>query len=164
MSAKGERTSPEQWAKLDAALQGLHERPPPEPARSLTREISRRADVLREALQSGWRLRDLAAFFRETAGIDVSPNTIQEALRRALDDATSDRRRVRAKRPQRKPASTHAAATKTAETRRIATPPPGPRKEAGGHVTQQDAHAQHARDASALGSTLTPGATKRGQR
>ncbi|MEX3841147.1 hypothetical protein [Paraburkholderia sp. BR10882] len=163
MSAKGERTTPEQWAKLDAALQGLHERPPPEPARSLTYEIARRADVLREALHSGWRLRDLSAFFRESAGIDVSPNTIQTALRRALEDATSDRRRVRAKRPRPKTASAHAV-RKTAGTSRIATPQAGPPTQTAAHVTQQNAHAQHAGDTPALGTTLTPGATKRGQR
>ncbi|MBB2932719.1 hypothetical protein [Paraburkholderia silvatlantica] len=164
MSTKGKRTSPEQWAKLDAALHGLHERPPPETSPSLTREISRRADILREALQSGWRVRDLAVFFRESAGIDVSPNTIQEALRRALEDATSDRRRARAKRPRRKTASTHAGVTKTAATGRISTPQAAPRTQATIHVAQPDAHAQPSGNAPALGSTLTPGATRRGQR
>lgn len=154
MSTKGKRTSPEQWAKLDAALHGLNERPPPETSPSLTREISRRADILREALQSGWRVRDLAVFFRESAGIDVSPNTIQEALRRALEDATSDRRRARAKRPRRK----------TATTGRISTPQAAPRTQTAIHVAQPDAHAQPSGNAPALGSTLTPGATRRGQR
>ncbi|WP_343669724.1 hypothetical protein [Paraburkholderia heleia] len=162
MSTKGRRTSPEQWAKLDAALQGLHERPPPETSPSLTREISRRADILREALQSGWRVRDLAVFFRESAGIDVSPNTIQEALRRALEGATSDKRRARAKRPRRKTASTHAGVTKTAATGRIVTPQAAPQTAI--HVAQPNVHAQPSGDAPALGSTLTPGATRRGQR
>ncbi|EIF28989.1 hypothetical protein BCh11DRAFT_04417 [Burkholderia sp. Ch1-1] len=164
MTTKRQRPSPDQWARLDAALEGLRERTPPGSAPPLSREITRRANVLRAALESGWRIRDLAAFFREAAGIDVSPSTIQTALRQALTDANPDSRRVRAKRPRKQSAASPALAARTAratnETKTGTAPPPDKPVSTMG----VKADAPRPRVITPLGSTLTQGATKRGQR
>jgi hypothetical protein len=164
MTTKRQRPSPDQWARLDAALEGLRERTPPGTAPPLSREITRRADALRAALESGWRIRDLATFFREAAGIDVSPSTIQTALRQALIDTNPDVRRPRAKRPRKRnaasnmPAPKNAQATNETETS-IPSPPEKPIA-----VTEVKVDAPRSRLITPLGSTLTQGATKRGQR
>ncbi|WP_321858007.1 helix-turn-helix domain-containing protein [Paraburkholderia tropica] len=165
MSTKRPRPSPDQWAKLDAALEGLRERTPPGAAPPLSQEITRRAGALRAALDSGWRIRDLAAFFRETAGIDVSPSTIQMALKQALDDANPDMKRLRAKRPRGQAPAGRQPVSKTASTAndplvvRATAPPDQP-------VPGMDEKAEAPRPKSMtpFGSTLTQGATKRGQR
>lgn len=164
MSTKRPRPSPDQWAKLDAALEGLGDRTPPGVAPPLSHEITRRAGALRAALDSGWRIRDLAAFFRETAGIDVSPSTIQAALKQALDDANPDTKRPRAKRPHRQTPAGHRPASKTTSTAnepvvRVTPPPDQP-------VPSMDEKAEVPRPMpmTPFGTTLTQGATKRGQR
>lgn len=124
MSAKGQHPSPDQWAKLDAALERLHERPVPGAIPSLTHEVARRADALRAAMASGWRIGDLAEFFRECAGITVSPGTIRTALRKALDDATSGSRRSRAKRPRKKVSTSKGAAPSAPTSGQTTAPPP----------------------------------------
>ncbi len=164
MSTKRPRPSPDQWARLDAALEGLRERTPPGAAPPLSQEITRRAAALRAALESGWRIRDLAAFFRETAGIDVSPSTIQTALRQALVDAQPDARRSRAKRPRKRSTDSHrsspgaASAAGDAKTG-IASPPDQPVA-----ATHARTDVPRGRSITPLGATLTQGATKRGQR
>lgn len=164
MSTKRPRPSPDQWAKLDAALEGLRDRTPPGAAPPLSQEITRRAGALRAALDSGWRIRDLAAFFRETAGIDVSPSTIQAALKQALNDASPDRKRPRAKRSRRQTSAGRRPAAKAASTANgpvvRATPPPD--QPAPG--MDEKAEVPRPRSSMAFGSTLTQGATKRGQR
>jgi hypothetical protein len=164
MTTKRPRPSSDQWARLDAALDGLRERTPPGTAPPLSQEITRRADALRAALESGWRIRDLAAFFREAAGIDVSPSTIQTALRQALIDTNPDARRPRAKRPRRRSAADNAPAAKTVRTATGAgagmTPPPDKPVAA----AEVKADAPRPGVIMPLGSTLTQGATKRGQR
>ena len=164
MNTKRPRPSPDQWAKLDAALEGLRDRTPPGAVPPLSQEITRRAGALRAALDSGWRIRDLAAFFRESAGIDVSPSTIQAALKLALDDANPDSKRSRAKRPRRQTPAGRRPASKTIATAnepvvRATRPPDQP-------VLGMDEKAEVPRPASMtpFGSTLTQGATKRGQR
>lgn len=170
MTTKPQRPSPDQWARLDAALQGLPERTPPGVS-TLTREISQRAGALRAALESGWRMRDLVAFFSESAGINVSPTTIQTALQRALAQTTSDRRRPRARRPRKKGASTHEApkaAAKKAHTGAAHDTHVLSQAENADLFTEPKVRtkAQTSRPTvvSSLGSTLTQGATKRGQR
>ncbi|MBB2984575.1 MAG: hypothetical protein V4793_07240 [Paraburkholderia tropica] len=188
MNTKRQRPSPSQWAKLDAALQQLRERTPPGLSPSLSREITRRAAALRAALESGWRIRDLAAFFREAAGIDVSPSTIQAALRQALNDSAGggrpDSRRIRAKRPRKFAASGGDNGIATETARRTAKVQPGNRPapavmptgvsgtaaavagpaETSDLFTQENPDAPRAPVVTPLGSTFTPGATKRGQR
>ncbi|KWH23387.1 hypothetical protein WL99_26230 [Burkholderia cepacia] len=164
MTTKRQRPSPDQWAKLDAALEGMRERTPPGVAPPLAQEILRRADTLRAALKSGWRIRDLAVFFKDVAGIDVSPSTIQTALRQALINAQPDTKRPRAKRPRKHrtiatpqvpqvamAASCSQGGLWPAADQPIAT------SEAKADVPRSPAITQ-------LGSTLTLGATKRGQR
>lgn len=164
MTTKRQRPSPEQWAKLDAALEGLRERTPPGAVPPLSREITRRADALRAALASGWRIRDLATFFRETAGIDVSPSTIQTALRRALGDANTDTRRTRAKRPRKQRRADSAPSTAT--TLATGDTGTGVVPLSGKPVVNTDvkAEAPRTRGATAFGSGLTHGANKRGMR
>lgn len=123
MSARGPHPSPDQWASLDAALERLHERPAPGAVPSLTREVARRADALRAAMASGWRIADLAEFFRECAGINVSPGTIRTALRQALDDATSGSGRGRAKRPRKKTSTSKVSAPKALTSPQTAARP-----------------------------------------
>ncbi|HEM7879388.1 hypothetical protein LGM58_22610 [Burkholderia contaminans] len=53
MTPKRQRPSPDQWAKLDTALETLRSRTPPSATPPLSREIVRRADALRAALESG---------------------------------------------------------------------------------------------------------------
>lgn len=164
MSTKRQRPSAEQWAKLDAALDGLRERTPPGSTPPLSREIIRHAEALRGALDSGWRIRDLAALFKEAAGIDVSATTIQMALRQALDGQTTDTKRMRAKRPGKRTTpvdsetptmlrTTHQPETNPAQ------PPEPVRSE-----SDSKAGEIHPRELTPLGSTLTQGATKRGMR
>jgi hypothetical protein len=164
MTTKRRRPSPDQWARLDAALEGLRERTPPGTAPPLSREITRRADALRAALESGWRIRDLAAFFREAAGIDVSPSTIQTALRQALIDTDPDARRLRTKRSRKRSAAGNTLAPGNAQATNEAgagmTPPPDKPIA----VTEAKADAPRPRLITPLGSTLTQGATKRRQR
>ncbi|WP_213297208.1 hypothetical protein [Paraburkholderia sacchari] len=162
MTTKTPRPSPDQWARLDAALQGLPERTPPGIS-TLTREISRRADALRAALESGWRMKDLAAFFSDSAGINVSPSTIQTALQRALAETTSDRRRPRAKRPRKKSSSGNGPAAKKKPVDHA------PARHALSPAENADRFVERAQPLRptapvSLGSTLTQGATKRGQR
>ena len=164
MTTKRQRPSPDQWARLDVALEGLRERTPPGSAPPLSREITRRADALRAALESGWRIRDLAAFFREATGIDVSPSTIQTALRQALIDTNPDSKRPRAKRPCRRSATDNPPAPKNVQATNdagagITLPPDEPIA-----TTEVKAEAPSRRAVTPLGSTLTRGATKRGQR
>lgn len=164
MSTKRPRPSPDQWAKLDAALEGLRERTAPGAAPPLSQEITQRAGALRAALDSGWRIRDLAVFFRETAGINVSPSTIQAALKQALDDTNPETKRPRTKRPRRQTPARRRPASKTASTANgpavRATPPPDQ------PVPGMDEKAEVPRPKSStpFGATLTQGATKRGQR
>lgn len=164
MTTKRQRPSPDQWARLDAALDGLCDRTPPGTAPALSQEIIRRADTLRAALESGWRIRDLAAFFKDSAGIDVSPSTIQTALRQALNDTTSDSRRPRAKRPRKRSASGNRPEAKAGQ----ATHKPGagttPPLNKPAPVTEASADAPRPRATMPLGSTLTQGASKRGQK
>jgi hypothetical protein len=164
MTTKRQRPSPDQWATLDAALEGLRERTPPGTAPPLSREITRRADALRAALASGWRIRDLATFFREAAGIDVSPSTIQTALRQALIDTAPDARRPRAKRPRKRSAAGNPLVPKNVQATNEAgagiTPPPNKPIA----TTEVKAEAPRPGAITPLGSTLTQGATKRGQR
>lgn len=164
MTTKAQRPSPDQWARLDAALKGLPERAPPDTSPTLTREISRRADALRAALESGWRMRDLVAFFSESAGIDVSPSTIQTALQRALTETTSARRRPRAKRPRKKSASANGTAAKPVPAGRApCTHAPSP-AESADHFVERNGQTLRPTANLLLGSALTHGATKRGQR
>ncbi|WP_144158056.1 helix-turn-helix domain-containing protein [Paraburkholderia sp. BCC1885] len=164
MTRKRQRPSSDQWARLDAALEGLRERNPPGTASPLSREITRRADALRAALESGWRIRDLAAFFKESAEIDVSPSTIQTALRQALIDSTSKAKRPRAKRPRKRSAHDNApAATATSSVHESGTGP-APAPDSRVATTAVKADVPHPRTITPLGSTLTQGATKRGQR
>lgn len=164
MTTKAQRPSPDQWARLDAALKGLPERAPPDTSPTLTRAISRRADALRAALESGWRMRDLVAFFSESAGINVSPSTIQTALQRALAETTSDRCRARAKRPRKKSASANGAAKKSLS----GGDAPGTHAlqpaENADRFAERQAQSLRPKLTPALGSQLTQGATKRGQR
>jgi hypothetical protein len=156
MGTKRQRPSAEQWVRLDAALEGLRERTPPGLAPPLSREIVRRADALRAALDSGWRIRDLVALFKEAAGIAVSATTIQTALRQALEGLATESKRVRARRPRKRTASADHATAATAQTaHQPETHPP----ETGG---KPDTAAS--RERTPLGSTLTQGATKRGMR
>ncbi|CAG4920983.1 helix-turn-helix domain-containing protein [Paraburkholderia gardini] len=164
MATKRQRPSPDQWATLDAALEGLRERTPPGTASTLSRGITRRVDALRAALESGWRIRDLATFFKESAGIDVSPSTIQTALRQALIDTNPDTGRPRAKRPRKRSAasSTPAPNSMQATNEAGARITPSPDKPVA--TTGVKADIPRARIIAPLGSTLTQGATKRGQR
>ncbi|HKU00272.1 MAG TPA: hypothetical protein VJS30_27630 [Paraburkholderia sp.] len=164
MTTKAKRPSPDQWARLDAALEGLPERTPPDTPPTLTREISRRADALRAALESGWRMRDLVAFFSESASIDVSASTIQTALQRALAETTSDRRRPRAKRPRKKAPSVSGLAAKTAPGGNASGPRVLAPTESGDPFAQGKTPTFRPTVVPSLGSTLTQGATKRGQR
>lgn len=123
MTPKRQRPSPDQWAKLDTALETLHSRTPPSATLPLSREIVRRADSLRAALASGWRIRDLAVFFREAAGIDVSPSTIQAALRKALAEAESPSRQARAKRPRRRVMANNELSSVAAQAPNTTRPP-----------------------------------------
>ncbi|MDB5832258.1 MAG: hypothetical protein JWR14_2088 [Caballeronia sp.] len=164
MTTKRQRPSPDQWARLDTALEGLRERTPPGTAPPLSREITQRADALRAALESGWRIRDLAAFFREAAGIDVSPSTIQTALRQALIDTNPGAKRPRAKRPRNRSTAGKESAPKNAQATNEAEAgiPRPPEKPIAAMEVKADA--PRSRLITPLGSTLTQGATKRGQR
>ncbi|WP_434715359.1 hypothetical protein [Paraburkholderia sp. A3RO-2L] len=163
MTTKIQRPSPDQWARLDTALQGLPERTPPGTS-TLANEISRRADVLRAALESGWRIRELAAFFNESASINVSPSTIKKALQHALAETTSDRRRPQAKRPRKKRLSAGTAAAKKAPAGHASGTHVRPPAENGDQFAQRKAQTSRPTVVPPLGSTLTQGATKRGQR
>lgn len=164
MSTNRPRPSPDQWAKLDAALDGLRERTPPSTAPPLSREIARRADALRAALESGWRIRDLAAFFRETAGIDVSPSTIQAALRQALNEAGPESKRPRAKRPRRETPAGIASAGKTAQAADSTEGTAAPLPDRPVATTDVKAEVPRPRGTTAFGSGLTQGANRRGMR
>ena len=164
MTTKRQRPSPDQWARLDAALQGMRERTPPGTAPPLAQEILRRADTLRAALESGWRIRDLAVFFKDVAGIDVSPSTIQTVLRQALINAQPDAKRPRAKRPRKHrttaappvPQAAVAAGASQAGLWPVADQPIA--------ASEAKADVPRGRTITPLGSALTQGATKRGQR
>lgn len=164
MTPKRQRPSPDQWAKLDTALETLRSRMPPSATLPLSREIVRRADALRAALESGWRIRDLAAFFREAAGIDVSPSTIQAALRQALADTESTTHRARAKRPRRRATAGDEPPPKSAQTQNTARLPATPASDRPNGVADGTAGVPRARTVTPLGTTLTQGATKRGRR
>lgn len=164
MITKRQRPSPDQWATLDAALEGLCERTPPGTAPPLSREITQRADALRAALESGWRIRDLAVFFRESAGIDVSPSTIQTALRQALIDTNPDIRRPRAKRPRKRSAASNTSAPNNVQATNEAGAGITPSPDNPVATTGVTAEVPRARVVTPLDSTLTQGATKRGQR
>lgn len=164
MSTKRQRPSAEQWTRLDAALDGLRERIPPGSTPPLSREIARRAEALRAALDSGWRIRDLAKLFKDAAGIEVSATTIQTALRQALDGQATDSKRARAKRPRKQAASAGSPTTAMPqaaaqpETDRVQRTEPA-QPEPGGKTDVAPP-----RELTQLGSTLTQGATKRGMR
>jgi hypothetical protein len=164
MNTKRQRPSAEQWAKLDTALEGLRECTPPGSTPPLSREIVRRAEALRAALDSGWRIRDLAALFKEAAGIDVSATTIQTALRQALEGQATESKRARAKRPRKRtesadgPALTSIQATPEPETDRVQ---PAELAKPG---IDNKVDATPSRELTPLGSALTQGATKRGMR
>jgi hypothetical protein len=163
MTTKARLPSPDQWAKLDAALKGLPERTPPGTS-TLSHEISRRADVLRAALESGWRIRELAAFFSESAGINVSTSTIKKALQHALAETTSDRRRPQAKRPRKKSVSAGTAAAKKAPAGHTSGTHVLAPAEHSVQFAQRKAQTSRPTVVTSFGSTLTQGATKRGQR
>lgn len=164
MSTKRQRPSAEQWTRLDAALAGLRERIPPGSTPPLSREIARRAETLRAALDSGWRIRDLAALFKEAAGIDVSATTIQTALRQAWEGQATDSKRTRAKRPRKRVAMVESSttavlqATLRSETNRAQPAEPAQRE------SDSKTDVVRPRELTPLGSTLTQGATKRGVR
>lgn len=165
MATQRQRPSTDQWAKLDAALEGLRERTPPQKTTPLSREISQRADVLHAALESGWRIRDLVAFFREVAGIHVSSSTIQTALRQALTKSNPDTGRSRAKRPPKKrPIPSPEVATGTACARNKTQTGVASLPDESLSATDVSGNVSRPRVISPLGSTLTQGATKRGQR
>ncbi|MBR8393955.1 hypothetical protein KDX11_31955 [Burkholderia cenocepacia] len=164
MSTKRQRPSAEQWSRLDAALDGLRERIPPGSTPPLSREIARRAETLRAALDSGWRIRDLATLFKDAAGIEVSATTIQTALRQALDGQVTDPKRARTKRPHKRAASAESPTTAIPQ----ATPGPETNRvqAAGPTQPEPDSKTDVARplELTPLGSTLSQGATKRGMR
>lgn len=164
MTTKRQRPSLDQWAKLDAALEHLRERTPPGTAPPLSREITQRAEALRAALESGWRIRDLATFFRETAGIDVSPSTIQTALRQALIDAQPDAKRPRAQRPHKRSVASRPSAPKAESSVSDAKTGVTPRPDQPIARTEAKADVPQTRAITPLGSSLTQGATKRGMR
>jgi hypothetical protein len=163
MTTKRQRPSPDQWAKLDAALNELRDKPPTHLVQSLSREIEKRVDVIRTVLQSGWRIRDLAVFFKEAAGIDVSATTIQTALRQALSDAETGPRKQHAKRPRKRGVS---GGTMVALPERAPPQPETaiPDPQLPYSSTESEAGANQHDEAIRLGSRLTQGANKRGQR
>ncbi|CAM2194911.1 Helix-turn-helix domain-containing protein [Paraburkholderia kururiensis] len=164
MTTKRQRPSPDQWARLDAALERMRERTPPGVAPPMAQEILRRAGTLRAALESGWRIRDLAAFFRDVAGIDVSASTIQTALRQALVNAQPDARRPRAKRPRKHRTITAPQAPQAAVAASSSQAGLWPAADQPIAAPEAKADVPPGRAITPPGSTLTQGATKRGQR
>lgn len=164
MTTKRQRPSPDQWARLDAALERMREHTPPGTAPPMAQEILRRAGTLRAALESGWRIRDLAAFFRDVAGIDVSPSTIQAALRQALLDAQPDAKRPRAKRPHRHRTITAPQVQQAAVTASGSQAGLWPAAGQPVAASQAKADVPPGRAITPPDPALTQGATKRGQR
>ncbi|MET3448798.1 hypothetical protein [Ralstonia sp. 1138] len=163
MATKRQQPTREQWAQLDVALNDLRDKPPANVAPPLAQAIAKRADAIRTVLASGWRVRDLAAFFKQAAGIDVSATTIQTALRQAPIATETATDRTRAKRPRKRRTSENASAPQPehglqrTETVVVQSP-----------LGQQGAktQTQHGNDqqSTILGENLTQGARKRGQR